>query len=182
MEENKINATEIEDVVETTNAEEAVNNNEDTVVELDKTIIQADDQPTSAEDTTLTENIEGEEVKEDHEGTVLEGEDKSAMVEGLGAMMGGLAETYNAQQKTQENLTKTLETQKQIFENFDNDINSFKANIDTLNNAMREMDTVINEVENSLTATKMYTQLLSKAILVSDVIIIIALILLAIFK
>lgn len=125
---------------------------------------------TTSENTTETpvETVEGEEVKEG-EGSG----DKAGMVEALGAMMGGIAETYNKQQETQDNLSKTLETQKQIFENFDNDINATKSNIDLLNNAIREMDTTITEVQSSLTATKMYTQLLTKAILISDAVLVV---------
>lgn len=162
MEENKVVNTENEEVLETQTTEESV------VEEVEATTESTTDAPS---DETPIEKVEGEEVKEGEEGSTT----NPGAVEALGAMMGGLAETYNAQQKTQENLSKTLETQKEIFEAFD-------KNIDILSTSIQNMDKTITELQASLTATKMYTQLLSKAILVSDIIMIVAIILLAIFK
>lgn len=162
MEENNVVNTENEEVLETQTVEEPV------VEEVETTESTTIETPS---DETPIEKVEGEEVKEGEEGSKTD----PGAVEALGAMMGGLAETYNAQQKTQENLSKTLETQKEIFEAFDNNIN-------ILTTSIQDMDKTVTELQASLTATKMYTQLLSKAILVSDIVMIVAIILLAIFK
>lgn len=163
MEENNVVNTENEEVLETQTIEEPV------VEEVETTESTTTETPS---DETPIEKVEGEEITEGEEGG---SKMDTGAVEALGTMMGGLAETYNAQQKTQENLSKTLETQKEIFEAFDNNIN-------ILSESIQNIDKTVTELQASLTATKMYTQLLSKAILVSDIVMIVAIILLAIFK
>lgn len=166
MEENNVVNTENEEVLETqTTVEEPI-------VEEVETAESTATSDASSEEETPIEKVEGEEVTEGEEGG---SKMDAGAVEALGTMMGGLAETYNAQQKTQENLSKTLETQKEIFEAFDNNIN-------ILSESIQNIDKTVTELQASLTATKMYTQLLSKAILVSDIVMIVAIILLAIFK
>lgn len=182
MEENMVANTENEEVLETQVAEEVTT--ETPIAETgypadDAAEFEAADTPVETSiDETPIEKVEGEEVKEGEEDSKAD----PGTVEALGAMMGGLAESYNAQQKTQENLSQTLETQKKIFDAFDKNIENAINNIDVLNTAVQDIDKTVTELQASLTATKMYTQLLSKAILVSDVIMIIGIIFLAIFK
>lgn len=175
MEENMVVNTENEEVLETQVTEEAT-----TDTPVTETGYPAEDATEFERDETPIEKVDGEEVPEGEEGSTSKAD--PGTVEALGAMIGGLAESYNAQQKTQENLSQTLETQKKIFDAFDKNIENAINNIDVLNTAVKDIDKTVTELQASLTATKMYTQLLSKAILVSDVIMIVGIILLAIFK
>lgn len=173
MEENMVVNTENEEVLETQITEEST-----PAEEITTSNTPVESEPST--DETPIEQIEGEEVPKNEDGEGAKAD--PGTVEALGAMMGGLAESYNAQQETQKNLSETLETQKKIFDAFDKNIENAINNINVLNTAVQDMDKTITELQASLTATKMYTQLLSKAILVSDVIMIVGIILLAIFK
>lgn len=94
------------------------------------------------------------------------------MGEDMASLLGGLA---GAGGQPSTGYSDVLQIQSQINERFDSSINKLDDNIEIVNNDLE--DTKV-----SLLVTKLYTKLLTKMIIGTDIVFIIAIILLIIFK
>ena len=158
MEENNKNIT----------LEDSINIHDEAIIKpfvdtTEEAPIEETDTPISEEETT--EQSGGFEV-EDADGN--KSTISSEAVGAFGQMLGSAIEAQQNTNKVQSEFSDALKAQKDIFEAMDADI--------------EEMKTVLEETKASLTATKMYTQLLTKMILATDAIFAVMIILILIFK
>ena len=159
MEENEVMNSEVEETKETTTEESVV---EETI------------ENTTTEETPAMETIEGEEVKEgDPNAIPPEGEgvsmDGASAMGALGGLLGGmLSGAAGADGDGEGGYKKLFGDQIKLFTVFEKDIEDLK--------------TSNKNVQASLTFTKKYIQYLTKAILISDAVLLLIILALIIFK
>ena len=158
MEENKVINPEVEETKETT---------------TEKSVVEETTENNNAEETPAMESIEGEEVKEgdpnaippESEGVTMDG---ASAMGALGGLLGGILGGANTGGDGEGGYKKLFEDQIKLFTAFEKDIEDLK--------------TSNKNVQASLTFTKKYIQYLTKAILISDIVLLLIILALVIFK
>ena len=159
MEENEVMNPEVEETKETTTEE---------------SVVEETTENNTAEETPTMESVEGEEVKEgdpnaippEGEGVTMNGASAMGALGGLlGGMLGGAA---GAGGDGEGGYKKLFGDQIKLFTVFEKDIEDLK--------------TSNKNVQASLTFTKKYIQYLTKAILISDAVLLLIILALIIFK
>ena len=158
MNDNETKISEVEETKETTTEE---------------SVVEETTENTTTEETPNMETVEGEEVKEgDPNAIPPEGEgamDGASAMGVLGGLLGGmLGGAAGAGEDGEGGYKKLFGDQIEIFSRFEKDIEDLK--------------TSNKNVQASLTFTKKYIQYLTKAILISDVVLLLIILALIIFK
>ena len=150
-----------------------MNDNETKISEVEETkettteesVVEETTENTTTEETPNMETVEGEEVKE---GEQIPTDNASAMG-ALGGLLGGmLGGAAGAGEDGEGGYKKLFGDQIEIFSRFEKDIEDLK--------------TSNKNVQASLTFTKKYIQYLTKAILISDAVLLLIILALIIFK
>ena len=150
-----------------------MNDNETKISEVEETkettteesVVEETTENTTTEETPNMETVEGEEVKEGEQIPTDNASAMGALGGLLGSMLGGAA---GAGEDGEGGYKKLFGDQIEIFSRFEKDIEDLK--------------TSNKNVQASLTFTKKYIQYLTKAILISDAVLLLIILALIIFK
>ena len=139
----------------------------------EESVVEETTENTTTEETSNMESVEGKEVKEgDPNAIPPEGEgamDGASAMGALGGLLGGmLGGAAGASENSEGGYNKLFEDQIKLFTAFEKDIEDLK--------------TSNKNVQASLTFTKKYIQYLTKAILISDAVLLLIILALIIFK